>query len=107
MAWFINSYLWVLIVFIHFFIVSYLSLKANKEQVWKYSIYAYLLSLLPWWTLISRYSKSLPLSGFIYDFIIGLSWTICIILFDGKSFNTFHYTGLLFILTGILIFKKG
>lgn len=107
MSWFINSYLWVVYVFIHFYVISYLSLRANNDDSWKYLIYVYLLSLIPCWTIISRYSNSLPLAGFIYDFTVTLSWAVCVSVFNSKSFSTQHYVGIAIMFTGIMVFKKG
>jgi len=107
MNWFINSYAWVIFVFLHFFFISVLSFKANSTAQWKYSIYAYLLSTMPWWTLIARYSKSLSLAGFAYDLIVTLSWTICVVLYENKSFSIQNYFGLFLIICGMIIFKRG
>lgn len=104
---FVNYYIWTVTLFAQYILVTYLSLKASREQTNMSLFFVWVFSLIPNWIMICKYSNDLVLAGFIYDFIVTLGWTIGVIIFEGKSFTWSQYAGILFMVAGLLLFKKG
>lgn len=101
----VSSYAWILIVVAQYSTIAYLSFKANGQNN-NLLIYVYLLGILPTWTILCKYSTNLSLAGYIYDFAIAFSWTIGVVFFQGKSITVYQYIGIIFMVTGIFLFKK-
>lgn len=103
MSFYINSYLWVIWLFAQYFFISYLSLRQSSNAalgiIW-------LLQLIPNWILICKYSNNLALDGFIYDFVVTCGWGVAVIVFNGKSFQWQQFAGIIFMICGIMLFKK-
>jgi len=92
------------IIFLLSFTIAFLSFKGSTNNNYLYGVY--FLGILPTWTLICKYSNDLVLTGFIYDFILALSWSLNSILFQGKSFGINQYIGVGLMFMGIMVFKK-
>lgn len=106
MSWLVNSYLWILFVFTQYFIIAYLSIKGSTTQNNKFLYGVYFLGILPSWTLICKYSNDIVLMGYIYDFVLALSWTLGSIIFQDKQFGIYQYVGIALMFIGIMVFKK-
>ena len=104
MSWLINSHAWSLFVFAQFFLISYLSFKAQKQEL--PLIVVWLTGIFPTWTIICKYSNDLVTAGFIFDFMVVLGWTLGVIVFKGKEFGAYQYLGIILMSIGILVFKK-
>ena len=105
MSTFINSYSWIIIVFLHYLFISYLSFKVKNQDNLLYLIWA--MSLIPMWAIICKYSNDLALTGLIYDVVVMLGWSIGIILFSNKSLSYMQYIGMVVIIIGLITFKVG
>lgn len=106
MSAFVNSYAWIALVLVQYFIISYLSLRASKEQATYLFVVIWSLGLLPTWTFVVKYSANLILAGFIYDFTLAFGWVLGIIIFQGKDLTAYQYTGMGLMAAGILLFKR-
>lgn len=105
MKFIIDSYLWTIVVFAQYFLISYLSFKINKQEIPWY--YVWLIGLIPTWTILCKYVNDIVMAGFIFDFLAVFGWTIAVIIFKNKELGMYQYIGIILMLFGILIFKKG
>jgi hypothetical protein len=103
---YVNYYGWVAIVLLQYFMISYLSFRAAKEQTTSSLAIVWAMGLFPHWAIICKYSENLALAGFIYDFSVTAGWAIGVVVFQGKGFTIYQYLGIMLMLSGILVFKK-
>lgn len=106
MNWFINHYLWVVIIFIQYFFISYLSFRASNLKTTSALFLVWLTGTIPTWTIICKYANDIALAGYIYDFTLALGWTTGVIVLQDKSFTIYQYIGILLMIAGIMLFKK-
>jgi hypothetical protein len=104
MKFIIDSYLWTLIVFAQYFLISYLSFRISKQEIPFY--YVWLVGIIPSWTILCRYANDIVITGFIFDFLAVFGWTAGVIIFKNKELGMYQYIGITLMLLGILIFKK-
>lgn len=99
-----NIYLWVLI-FCFYCFQAYIS-RLNNIFGGTWFWFAWLISVIPIWTLIARHSKSLLIDGIIYDILLFLSYVITLIfLGEGKVFNWLQWIGLGITIIGVFLMK--
>lgn len=96
----------MLIVFIQYFFISYLSIRASNLKTTSALFLVWLTGTIPTWTIICKYTNNVALAGYIYDFTLAVGWSLGIIIFQGKSFTIYQYVGILLMIAGIMLFKK-
>jgi len=106
MDFFVNKYLWTPIVFLQYFFISYLSIKASETKSNHFLFAVWITGILPTWTIIASASKNIALHGYVFDFILAAGWSLGIIIFQGKSFGIFQYLGIAAMVAGLMLFKK-
>ena len=106
MDFFVNKYLWAPIVFLQYFAIAYLSIKASETKSNHFLFAVWITGILPTWTIITSASRSIAIHGFIFDFVLAMGWSVGVIVFQGKSFGIFQYLGIAAMVTGLMLFKR-
>lgn len=106
MEYFVNNYFWAPLVFAQYFAIAYLSTRASETKSGYALLAIWLTGILPTWTTITAYSKNIALHGYVFDFILAAGWSAGMIVFQGKSFGLFQYLGIIFMVAGLMLFKR-
>jgi len=93
-----------------FFIVSCIGAKISllsNVSGGKWFIIACLMSAVPWFPVMSLWTKTILIDSLIYDFLILIAYTgVYLICGAGKAFGLWQYMGLLLTIIGIVMMKS-
>lgn len=98
---------YVPICFIVYFVSSVLSVQQSRYGD-KWGIYAYLISVLPLWFAVVKYTdpKELGFTGIIYDLIVLFSYTAgCWYMGAFAGTSLINKIGITLILIGVVLMK--
>jgi hypothetical protein len=98
--------IWIPVAMLLYVLGAYLSYK-NNLYGGKWFVLSFLLGAFPIWQLIARFSNDLLIDGIIFDIIIVIAYVVTIsILTQGYFTWTWkHITGLVLMLSGLILFK--
>ncbi len=98
-----NPLIWIF-VFIINSIGAWINFMNNKET--GYFWWACLISILPIFPIISKYSKNLLIDGLLYDVIIFFAYLITLLLLgSGKNISLLQWIGFIITIIGCFIMK--
>ena len=86
-------------------ITAIFSFKLNSGD--KVFWVAYFLNIIPVWTLLSKYSQNILFDAMIYDLILFLGYSGTLIYLTNHKMTINSYAGLILIIAGMFLFKRG
>jgi hypothetical protein len=104
-----KPWIWLPIVIAEYILCAYMTNKQVSQKGWRPFFELYLVTALPMWPIISRFSKSVVFDGKLFDLTMLVTYTLSILYFT-KHFEKLaasNYLGLVFVFVGIWLFKRG
>lgn len=102
------NYWWIPVIAIVSIFQAYITIRSNAYGgIWVYIVL--ISSINPAWALITRISKDIVFDGFVYDITASIFYAIAILYFSDSfhKFSVSQYTGIIVILLGMFLFKRG
>lgn len=93
---------------IFYAIYAYMSVQCRSgNSFWFWA--TMIVGLFPIWPLITRKSNDLVFDGLVFDVIHTVAFTLALLLITDEfhKLKTFQYFGLLAIIIGLLMFRRG
>ena len=98
------SFIWILIF--GFYCFHAFINKQNNDFGGKWFYFAWLISILPVFPLVARYSKNILIDGMIFDVILFLSYVgTMLYLGAGEKFVLIQWIGLIITILGFILMK--
>lgn len=98
-----NPFIWVF-VFLFNCVGAWINQLNNVSTGWFW--WACLVSMVPIFPIISRYSKSLLIDGLVYDVIIFFSYLITLLVLGcGKGITMIQWVGFGITIIGVILMK--
>lgn len=99
-----NWMIWTLL-FAFYCIHSYIN-KMNNDLGGKWLWYAWLISIIPVFPFVARYSKNLLWDGMLFDLIMFFSYVLTLLyLGSGKAFTMIQWGGFALTIIGFVLMK--
>jgi hypothetical protein len=101
-------YFWPISALIFFSAHAYLSYLNNQSGGYKYFFASWIFgAIIPFWPIISRFSKNLMFDGMLYDMIIFTSYSLTFFFLEKhfEKFTAINYTGLMMVIFGMIFLK--
>jgi hypothetical protein len=89
--------------------MGWLSVKTNVENGRYWIYFLMLIQILPWWTVVAKFSSNLTRDTMIYDIILFIASAISIGFFSGtfSFFSIVQLIGLIMIISGFILMQLG
>lgn len=96
--------LWIFL-FIFYSFHAYINWRNNNQAgAWFY--YAWLISVIPVFPLVTKYSKNLLFDGMLFDLVMFVSYVLTLLLLgSGKAFTLVQWLGLSLTVIGFILLK--
>lgn len=97
--------IWWTLIFIFYCGHSWIN-KQNNDLGGKWLLFAWLISIIPVFPLVARFSKDLLFDGMLFDFIMAFSYIVTLLyLGAGKAFTFVQWAGLALTVIGFVLMK--
>jgi dolichyl-phosphate-mannose--protein O-mannosyl transferase len=95
------SYWWLIPLSILMVVNAFLSAKASSER---YAfILLWVLSVVPIWPLVAKYSRNIVLDAMIYDSAIAVTYGVAIIYFSQTTLSPKIIIGTIMCISGVIL----
>lgn len=99
-----NWIIWT-IIFAFYCFHSWIN-KQNNDIGGKWLLFAWLISIIPVFPLVARFSKNLLWDGMLFDLVMFFSYVLTLLaLGAGKAFNHVQWLGFALTLIGFIMMK--
>jgi len=95
---------WIPTTIILYILIGWLSVRVNVSDNRMWYVSLVVIQMIPFWTVVARFSKNITIDSMLYDVLIFLTSLLSIGIFSGQlvQFGILQYIGLIMVILGFV-----